>query len=125
VPRFDLFQRRLLLLADRTELSRAAGVKHTPFGRIGGAGDLALEADPRPLGPLRGRHRRQQRLRVWVLGRMKHRLGRAQLHQPAEVEDRDPVRHIAHHAEVVGDEQVRNSLFGLQLDEQIVDRRLD
>ena len=36
----------------------------------------------------------------------KTRLGRAHLHQPAEVEHRDPVGQVADDAEVVGDEQV-------------------
>ena len=53
-----------------------------------------------------------------------HDLGRPELHQPAEVEDRDPVGEVAHDAEVVRDEEVRDALVALELDEQVEDRRL-
>ena len=49
---------------------------------------------------------------------------RAQLLHPAQVEDRDAVRDVAHDAEVVRDEEVRDLLLGLELDEQVEDRGL-
>ena len=44
--------------------------------------------------------------------------------QPAEVEDGDAIGEVAHDAEVVGDEEVRDTLLRLQLDEEVEDRRL-
>ena len=52
------------------------------------------------------------------------RLGRAELHQPAEVEHGDAVGEVADDAEVVRDEEVADALRRLQLDEQVEDRRL-
>ena len=48
----------------------------------------------------------------------------AELLHPAEVEHGDPVRDVADDAEVVRDEEVRDPLLRLQLDEQVEDRRL-
>ena len=51
-------------------------------------------------------------------------LGRAELHQPPEVEDGDPVGDVPNYTEVMRDEQVRDTALGLQLDEEVEDRRL-
>ena len=45
VPGLDLLERRLLLLADRPQVARAARVEHTTRGRLGRARDLALQPD--------------------------------------------------------------------------------
>ena len=55
-------------------------------------------------------HRRQQRLGIGMMRSGEHLLGRADLHQPAEIEHGDAVRQIAHHAEIVGDEDVADLL---------------
>ena len=52
------------------------------------------------------------------------RLG-ADLHELAEVHHRDPVRDVADHREVVGDEQVGDATFVLQAFEEVHDARLD
>ena len=58
-PALDLGERRLLLLADRAELARAARVEDAAGRRVGGARDLALQPDPRPLLALERRARRR------------------------------------------------------------------
>jgi hypothetical protein len=60
-----------------------------------------------------------------MVRRAEHTLGIAQLHQAAEVEHGDAIRQVAHDAEVVRDEKVGDLLVGLQLGEQVEDRRLD
>ena len=59
--------------------------------------------------PSIGRHRREQRLGVRVVRPVEDDLGRAELHQPAQVEHGDPVGEVAHDAEVVRDEEVRDA----------------
>jgi len=59
-----------------------------------------------------------------MLRRAVHRRGIPELHQPAQVQHRDAVGQIAHHTQVVGDEQVRGLLLDLQLGEQVENRRL-
>ncbi len=41
---------------------------------------------------------------------MYHPVGPAQLHDPSEVHHRDPMGDLAHHREVVGDEEVAESV---------------
>ncbi len=48
----------------------------------------------------------------------------AELHHAPEVEHHDPVGEVADDAEVVGDEEVRHALLGLEVDQQVEDRRL-
>ena len=79
----------------------SAGLGISPSSRIRGA-ILAVDA----------RDRREQRLGVRVVGAVEHRLGLADLHDPAQVHDRDPVGQVADDAEVVGDEQVARSCCG-------------
>ena len=92
-------------------------------------GSAALGMSPSSLMRSRSRavdrrHGGQQRLGVGVVRAREDDLGGPELHQPAEVEDGDAVGDVAHDAEVVGDEEVRDPLLRLQLDEQVQDRRL-
>ena len=104
--------------------ARAARVEHAARGRVCGTRDVAFEADPLALLAVDRRHRREQRLRVRVVRPAEHDLGRAELHQPPEVQHRDAIREVAHDAEVVRDEEVGGVALGLQLDEQVEDRGL-
>ena len=95
---------------------------------VGGSAALGMSPSSLIRGALAavdGRHGREQRLGVGVVRALVDGLGEAELHQPAEVEDGDPVGDVAHDAEVVGDEEVRDLLLRLELDEQVEDRRLD
>ena len=65
-----------------------------------------------------------KRLGVRVVRAVEDDVRRAELLQPAEVEDGDAVRDVAHDAEVVGDEEVRDPLLRLELDEEVEDRGL-
>mgnify|MGYP003693698733 CR=1 FL=1 len=64
-------------------------------------------------------------LRVGVLRRGEHLLGRPGLDQAAALHHADPVREAAHQVEVVGDEEQRHAHLGLQRVEQGQDLRLD
>ena len=67
------------------------------------------------------RHGGEQRLGVGVVRAGEHRLGRPDLHHPAEVEHHDPVRQVPDHPQVVRDEQVRDPLGFLQVGQQVED----
>src|SRR3954451_24066752 len=120
--RLRLDERRLLLLADRADLARAARVEDAAARRVRRARDLAGELDPLAPTAVDRRHRREQRLGVRMVWSVEDRLGGAELHQPAEVQHGDAVREVADDAEVVRDEEVRDLTLGLQLDEQVEDR---
>src|SRR5438067_10287463 len=105
----DLEQRRLLLLADRTDLSRAARVEDAPARRVGSARDLALELDPLAAAAVDRRHRGEESLGVRMVRAFEDDIGGPELHQAAEVEDGDAVRDVADDAEVVRDEEVRHA----------------
>ena len=97
----DLDERRLGLVADRADPARAAGVEDAARRRIGRARDVALEPDPLAAAAVDRRHGGEQRLGVGMVRAVEDDIGRTELHQPAEVEHRDPVGDVAHDAEVV------------------------
>jgi MFS family permease len=84
-------KRRLRRLADISKVAGAAGVKNAAARRVGCARDLSLEANSLFRGVLERRHRGQQRLRVRMVRPAEHGLGRADLHDPAEVKHGDSV----------------------------------
>ena len=57
-------------------------------------------------------------------GRVEQPLGLAELDDAAEIHDGDAVRDVAHHAQVVGDEQDGQAEPLLQLEQQVDDLRL-
>ena len=124
VPVLGFDERRLLFLADRAQLAMAARVEDAAARRLRRGRDLARELDPLAAAAVDRRHRGQQRLRVGVVRACEHDLGGTELHQPAQVHDRDAVGDVAHDAEVVRDEQVGDPFLHLQLDEQVEDRGL-
>ena len=79
-----------------------------------------------PLPPrVRAGHRGQQRDRVGVHRGVVDRVPLAELDDLAEVHDRDPVADVAHHRQVVGDEDVGEVELGLQVLQQVHHLRLD
>ncbi len=68
-------------------------------------------ASHRPREP---RHRRKQRLRVFVLRPREHLFGGAGLDDPARTHHRDVVREVFDDAKVVRDEEVRDAELALQ-----------
>jgi len=62
--------------------------------------------------PGQARDRRQERLRVGVLGRLEDRSSGAAFHDTASVDHIDPVSKFAHDAKIVRDEQHRRALTG-------------
>ena len=122
VVAFALDERRLLLLADRPDLARAAGVEDTSRRRPHRARDLALQAQGTArLLRRRGRH---EALRIGMVRAEEHGLRRTDLHQPPEIQHGDTVRDVAHHPQVVAHEEVAHPLLGLEVGEQVEDRCL-
>ena len=102
----------------------AAGMERAARGRRGQAGRLTpheahlLDAvDRRPGG--------QQRPGVRMVGRLQRPARRPLLHEAPQVHHADAVAQVAHHAQVVGDEQVRQAVLATQVGEQVEDLRLD
>src|SRR5205809_3082516 len=56
---------------------------------------------------IEARRRREQRLRVWMLGGLGQRVGGPRLDDLAEVHDEHAAAHVLYHVEVVRDEHVR------------------
>ncbi len=70
-------------------------------------------------------HRRQQRLGVGMLRVVVKRVAVGQFDDLAQVHHRDPVGDVAHHRQVVADEQVGQAELLLQVLQQVHDLRLD
>jgi hypothetical protein len=107
---------------------RQRGWKRHPDGGTIGPRHVTLEHDLRPavrqVG-VRDRDRGQQRLGVGVDGPHVELLGRRHLDDLAEVHDRDAVRHVPHHAQVVSDEDVGEVQLVLEVIEQVNHLRAD
>ena len=116
-------QRRLGRLAD-VGGEPAARVEPAAGRRVDGAGHVALEHDllagGRQVGVGDG-HGRQQGLGVGVHRPLVQLLGRRDLDDLPQVHDRDPVRDVPDHAQVVGDEDVGQAQLVLQVVEQVDD----
>ena len=124
-PVVDLDEWGLCLLADGAELAWAPRVEDAARRRRRRARDVTFEPDPVATPAVDRRHRREEGLGVRVMRAVEHDVCRAELLQPTEIENGDPVRDVADDAEIVRDEEVRDLLLRLQLDEEVEDRRLD
>ena len=118
----EVEQRRLL---DRApiERHRAARMEAAARRDVRGVGRLALEDRPRRarvpgVGRIGRRRDRHERLGVRVARRADDRLGRPDLHDLAEVHDRDPVGDDPGQRQVVGDEQVGQPALAAQVEHQ-------
>ena len=114
-------------VALRGLLPRAAGVEAAAGRRVRGRGQVAREQDLLALvldHRVRDRDRGHQRARVGVQRRRVELAGLRLLDQPAEVHHADPVADVAHHREVVGDDEVGEPELVLQLLEQVEHLRL-
>ena len=101
--------------------------KWQPDGGFAGRRHVALQHDALPALPGPGvgqRHGRQQRLRVGVQGLLVDLLVVADLDDAPEVHHRDAVGDVAHHRQVVGDEDVGELELLLELLQQVDDLRL-
>ena len=122
VPLGQLDQRRLLDPAAVERQRAARDGTGSPAGRCDGVRRLADEDGPlRPvadLGRVRRRAHRHERLGVRVARRADDLLGRADLHDLAEVHDGDPVGEHPGERQVVGDEQVGQAALLAQVEHQ-------
>ena len=107
----DLAPRRYFLVATVHSI-RAAGVERTAGRRIGRTGNIPLEEDLHPGGldhGIRNRSRALQGPGVGMTGIAVQIVHVGQFHDVAEVHDGDPVGNMADHAQIVGDEEVREA----------------
>lgn len=102
----------------------AACVKRAARRRTRRARCLALEDDP-AAAALRwwiGEwDRADQRLGIGVERPAEQRVARCDLHDSAEIHHRDAVAEVAHHRQIVADEQIGGAERALQLEQQIQD----
>ena len=107
---------------------RAARVEAAGGRRVGGRRHVTAEhlallgLGQRRIGD---RHGREQRARVRMARVPVELLGGRELHDAAEVHHRDALAHVAHHGEVVGDEDDRQPEIALQVAQQVEDLGLD
>ena len=107
---------------------RAARVEAAAGWRIDRAGYVARQDDALAFAldrRVRDGYRAQQRLGVRMQRALVQEVTRRQLDDLADVHDRHTVRNVAHHAQVVGNEQVGQVELPLQLLEQVDHLRLD
>ena len=103
-----------------------SGWKNAAGRRIQRRRQLAFEHDPLPPRDARhARRRRQQRLRVGVQRPREDALLGSLLHDEAQVHHQHVVRDVAHHAQVVRDEQVGQAQVALQVGQQVQHLRLN
>src|SRR3954469_14613929 len=114
VPVGALLPRRLDLRAQARDRARAARVEAAARGRVARARDRAMQADAWARAGGERRDRRQERLGVGMVRRLEDALGRADVHDLAEIHHRDAVGDVADDGEVVRDEDVRHALLRLQ-----------
>ena len=85
---------------------------------------LAALCNPAPARCTDIGDRVQQEPRVGMLGVRKEHLGRSLFHNAAKIHHRNPVRHVAHHAHVMADEQIGQPHLLLKPAHQVEDLRL-
>ena len=102
------------------------GVKPATGRRVDGAGHVAFEdqslADH---GGIRHRRGREQGLGIRVKGGSVQGPAVGQFHNFSQVHHRHPVAHMLHHRQVMGDKQIGQAEFRLEVLEQIDDLGLD
>jgi len=99
---------------------RAPGMEATSRRRMNGAWRVALEDNARGLPcRVRDRYGGKKHLGIRMEGIRKEFLGWCNLHNSPKVHDGNPVGNVAHHAEVMGDEEVREVHLFLELTEEV------
>ncbi len=124
LPRLQRQERRTLDAA-AVEGMRAAGMEMAAGRRVHRRRNLALDGSEAPAPPVDARDLVEQRRSVGMTRMLEHRICRRHLDHPAQVHDDDPVGDVAHHAEIVADEQQRQAEIPPQVHEQVDDLRLD
>ena len=116
--RFAQLVRHQLLVA-------AAGLERAAGRRVHRRRDVAFQHDVLlDHAGVGDRDRRQQRLGIGMIGRREDLVGRALLDDVAEIHDDDAVGDVAHHRQIVADEQHRRLVLALDVHQQLGDRRL-
>jgi len=117
---FLLAHRVLIFLKKRT-----SGMKSTSRRRINWTGDIAFQNEAMPLH-LRvwNRDRREERLGIGMQRSFIEFFSRGQLNKLSQVHYSNPIANIPHHAEVMGDKDIREVVFLLQVLHEIQHLRL-
>ena len=92
-------QLRFALFANGADFARAARVEDAARGWVDRARDFARESQSAIGGHLR--RGGDQTLRVGMVRAVEHSFCRADFHDPPQIQHRDPVGDIAHHAQIV------------------------
>lgn len=119
MTRFRDDQRRLLLLANCTELVGTTRMENTARGRIDCAQDLPVKPDANTFAFIEFRNRRKQRLRIGMVWAGEYPLGRTKLHDAAEIKHGNLIRQIADDSQIVGDKDIAHTLSHLEVSKQI------
>src|SRR5579859_1015742 len=117
-----------LFLAAQLLSEGTARVEPAPRRRIDGARHVPSQDHALPLAldrRIRDRHGRKQRLGVRMQWAFVQKVARGQLDDLADVHHRHAIADVAHHRQIVRDEQIREVELPLQLFEQVDDLRLD
>src|SRR5881628_861101 len=121
VARDDFPQLGLRRLADFLRI-RTARMERASAGQIDRTRQFSLDLRSAALEfRIRHRDRRQERLRVRVQRLRDDFLSDPELDDPAQVHDRDPVRHVPRHPDVVGDEHEGEPDIVTELEQEIHD----
>ena len=106
------------------EGERTARMERAAGRRIDRVRHLALDRLALAPGEIEVGHRVEQHARVGVLRRAEHLARRRHFDDAAEIHHADAVRHVAHHRQIVADEQVGQAEAVLQVAHQVEDLRL-
>ena len=93
-------------------------MEHAPGWRVERAGHISGQNDPLPLGlddRVRNGHRREQRLGIRMQRVLVKLCPIRYLHHMAQIHHRDPVADVAHHRQVMRNEQIRKVELLLKL----------
>jgi len=120
---FEVTQSGALSTADVGGL-RAAGVEGAATWGVQRVGHFALHRGAGAAGVVHFGNRVQQHLGVGVLGVAKQGVFVGQFHQSAQIHHAHPVAHMAHHGQVVADEQIRQTALALQVFHDVEHLRL-
>jgi hypothetical protein len=117
----DLPERRFQLGAIRCTRGTSR-MEMASCRRIDRAGDLPLEDNFRPFqSRVCHRDRRKKGLGIGMPGILVEELGWSHLHDPSQVHDRDVVTDMSDDIEVMGDEEISQPEFFLQILQQVDD----
>ena len=120
IPEDGLFLCAALLCIGAARSEAAAA------GRINGTGNVSLQPfDFSRVIRIGHRNGRQQCFRVWMLRILKELIRTAKLNDVAQIHHHDAIAQVLNDAQIVGNKDVRQAVFLLQILQQVQDLRLN